>query len=173
MVNTCVSYVLCRVVILVYVAVLLRGLRHVARTVQDAPRTIGTTSQQTETQVQTIDNMNHSRRVGSRQHVQAKLMTLDGDRALLLPPLVRRSWDSKGVARTALFCRRHATCIKYLQHVARVGDVRQSCNLGNPARCVYPNQSSVHFAVVVASVSSLEWSAHTRCGGGSGGSGGK
>ena len=75
MVNTCVSYVLCRVVILVYVAVLLRGLRHVTRTVQDAPRTIGTTSQQTETQVQTIDNMNHSRRVGSRQHVQAKLMT--------------------------------------------------------------------------------------------------
>ena len=173
MVNTCVSYVLCLVVILVYVAVLLWGLWHVTRTVQDAPRTIGTTSQQTETQVQTIDNMNHSRRVGSRQHVQAKLMTLDGDRALLPPPLVRRSWDSKGVARTALFCRRHATCIKYLQHVARVGDVRQSCNLGNPARCVYPNQSSVHFAVVVASVSSLEWSAHTRCGGGSGGSGGK
>ena len=71
MVNTCVSYVLCRVVILVYVAVLLRGLRHVTRTVQDAPRTIGTTSQQTETQEQTIDYMNHSRRVGSRQHVQA------------------------------------------------------------------------------------------------------
>jgi len=83
------------VVILVYVAVLLRGLRHGSRSVKDATRTIGTTSQQTETQVQTIDNMNHSRRVGSRQHVQAKLMMLDGDRALLLPPLVRRSWDSR------------------------------------------------------------------------------
>ena len=88
MVNTCVSYVLCLVVILVYVAVLLWGLWHVTRTVQDAPRTIGTTSQQTETQVQTIDNMNHSRRVGSRQHVQAKLMTLDDDPAL-------PSWDSR------------------------------------------------------------------------------